>query len=372
MKMRLPWPGPHSLRIAIVCAVGWLAPVFKLWAADGFATQLAQVHPGDVITVSGSHRGEFVTSVDGTANAPITIMGDGSALLLGASRDDPVLTIKHAYYRVRNIAVRGGQKGIYVTGAHGVLDGLQVSDTQEEGFTFKRAGARYWLVRNCSVQRTGLAGKYGEGFYVGDATSNWLSDRPDTPGYITFYNCYAADTVNDAWDFKEGAHHLKIINCTADMRTLQPLPVSSLPYDHTGLYCRADGVQCINFKVENLSEGHDLHGIGLHRGRGRDGIIYGHDIELKRVDAENIPRGALIYVEDSSMRARVYDDCTVRDVGNFFAARSAQVASASAETFVEMTWNGEGGEVWGGTGGPAGAFGYSIRLTPASGVDAKR
>jgi hypothetical protein len=318
--------------------------------ADALQMELAHAHPGSVIRVNGAHTGKFVTRVSGTAEAPITIEGDDAAVLIGASADDPVLQIKHSYYRVKNIRVRGGQKGVVVAAAaHGILEGVQVSDTGEAGYEFRRTGTEYWLVRDCSARRTGLEGKYGEGFYVGDATGNWLTNTADTPGYITFDHCYASDTVNDGWDFKEGAHHIKVVNCVADMTNSAPLPAASLPYDHTGGYCRADYVQYINFRIANLSEGADLDALGLYQKKGRDGVTYGHHIELKNVRCENIPKGALVYIESQKMDVKIYDDCAGENVGSRFRRGSAKGMAMPAGKFVEMQWDGEGGGVYGGT-----------------------
>jgi hypothetical protein len=325
-------------------------------AADSFQAELERAQPGSVIHVSGSHMGKFVTQVKGTAEAPITIEGDGTAVLVGASPNDPVLNIRHSYYRVKNIDVRGGEVGIEVThAAHGELDDVRVSGTQEAGFEFRRTGTEFWLVKNCSAQHTGREGKYGEGYYVGDAKGNWLSDKPDTPNHITFLNCYTFDTVNDGWDFKEGSHHIKVVNCTADMKTSAPLPKSSLPYDHTGAYCRTEYVQYINFKVENLSEGADLDALGLYLEKGRDGVFYGHHIELKNVQAENIPKGDFVYIQEETMDVKVYDDCGWTNVWTRNRKGSSKGVTVPAAEFVEMQWDGEGGGEYGKLRSTAGA-----------------
>jgi hypothetical protein len=342
----------------------WSCAVSVGVAADSFQTQLDGAHPGTIIRLSGSHTGKFVTQVKGTAEAPIIIEGDGTAVLVGASPDDPVLNIRHSHYRVRNIEVRGGQVGVEAThAAHGELEGVRVSGTQEAGFEFRRTGTEYWLVKNCSAQHTGLEGRYGEGFYVGDAKGNWLSDKPDTPNHITFLNCYTFDTVNDGWDFKEGAHHIKVVNCTANMKTLAPLPKASLPYDHTGAYCRTEYVQFINFKVENLSEGADLDALGLYLEKGRDEVFYGHHIELKNVQCENIPKGDFVYIQEEDMDVKIYDDCGWKNVGARTRRGSAKGEAIPAAKFVEMQWHGEGGGVCGGLNPPAGAD------TGSSGLD---
>jgi len=222
---------------------------------------------------------------------------------------------------------------------------VHVSNTQEAGFEFRRTGTEYWLVTNCSVRHAGLEGKYGEGFYVGDATGNWLSNMPDTPGHITFINCYATDTVNDGWDFKEGTHDIKVINCTANMTNSTPLPAASLPFDHTGAYCRAEHVQYINFRVENLSAGADLDALGLYQEKGHDGVTYGNHIELKNVWCENIPKGDFVYIQSQKMDVKIYDDCHQHNVGSLRRSSSAKGVTVPAADFVEMQWEGEGGGV---------------------------
>jgi len=85
-----------------------ILPCLSVLAVDSFQADLSQAHPGSVIHLSGSHTGKFVTSVKGTADAPITIEGDGTAVLVGSDRGEPVLHIKHSYYRIRNISVQQG------------------------------------------------------------------------------------------------------------------------------------------------------------------------------------------------------------------------------------------------------------------------
>ncbi len=338
---------PRHYRILIALGIAFSCAARTL-TADSLQSELDAAHPGTVIHVSGTHTGNFVTRAKGTAGAPIIIAGDGTAVLVGASPDDPVLNIRHAYYRVKNVELRGGQVGVEVThAAHGELEDVRVSATREAGFEFRRTGTEYWLVKNCSAQHTGLEGKYGEGFYVGDAKGNWLSDKPDTPNHITFLNCYTFDTVNDGWDFKEGAHHIKVVNCTANMKTSAPLPKASLPYDHTGAYCRAEHVQYINFRVENLSEGADLDALGLYLEKGRDGVYYGHHIELKNVQCENIPNGDFVYIQEQEMDVKIYDDCGSENVGSRSRKGSAKGTTVPAANFQEMQWGGEGGGICG-------------------------
>ena len=132
------------------------------------------------------------------------------------------------------------------------------------------------------------------------------------------------------------------------MTNSAPLPkASSLPFDHTGAYCRADYIQYIKFKIENLSEGADLDALGLYQKKGRDGIIYGHHIELKNVECENIPKGSFVYIESQKMDVKIYDDCHHRNVGSLYRSRSAKGVALPAADFVEMQWNGEGGGVYG-------------------------
>src|ERR1700683_2987841 len=92
---------PFLLRTVLLAA--FVLPFPAISAPDSFQTDLSNARPGSVVRVSGSHTGEFVTKVNGTAEAPIMIEGDGTAVLIGASPTDPVLRIKHSWYRVKNI-----------------------------------------------------------------------------------------------------------------------------------------------------------------------------------------------------------------------------------------------------------------------------
>src|SRR6266540_1964186 len=168
--------------------------------ASQFTSALANVQPGDTILLSGTIvGGRFTTTRSGEPGNYITIRGDGTARLSGSPY---ALEILHDYYKLEN-----------------------------------------FILEN-----------FGEGFYVGQASSNWINNTPDQCAFVTFFNCYTLDTVNDGWDIKEGSHDVKVVNCTADFSGGVE-PASDAAHGSAGYYCRADNVQFIKSSVIGLNNG---------------------------------------------------------------------------------------------------------------------
>jgi len=182
--------------------------------ASQFTSALANAQPGDTILLSGTIvGGRFTTTRSGEPSNYITIRGDGTARVSGSPY---ALEILHDYYKLENFILENSGKGLVIDNAeHGVVDHVHAMDIQQEAFKL-RNHSRYWEFTFCSARRTGLSGDFGEGFYVGQASSNWINNTPDQCAFVTFFNCYTLDTVNDGWDIKEGSHDVKVVNCTAD------------------------------------------------------------------------------------------------------------------------------------------------------------
>lgn len=312
--------------------------------ADPLDVQLRAAKPGDVIVVSGLHRGPFQTYVAGTAEAPITIRGDGTAVLQGDNTGFG-LRINHDHYRVENLVIKNYHKALYLFNAkHGIAKNIHAMDIQQEAFKVKRYSQR-WLFLDCSARRTGKSGDFGEGFYVGDADNNWETALlPDTSGWVTFFNCYATDGVNDGYDAKEGSHDIKYINCTADYSgTTEPKKGAS--HGDSGFFGRADRVQYINCKVNDLNNTTAAF-TTIRMSAASDGNRYGGDYELKRVRVENTT--SLIYITSSTIPVKLYDDYSTGNVTNVYdpGGSTANIV-VPASTFNELTWDGPGGQVLG-------------------------
>ncbi|MFE5320311.1 DNRLRE domain-containing protein [Paenibacillus sp. NPDC056579] len=309
---------------------------------------LANAQPGDIIQVSGTYNvtdGTIATSRSGTAGNYITIRGTGSGAIFNytASAGNASFHIKHGYYKLENITINSNSqsnKGLLIEASHGYVTNVTVKNTLSEAFKIRK-NSQYWLFENCVAQEAGKSGKFGEGFYVGDADQNWTTaPNPDQSGYITFLNCSAIKTKNDGFDFKEGTHHIKVIGSTVDFQNT--VPESTV--GNNGLFMRANNVQVINTTVKNNAG--TGQGFRTSKLTASDGVSYGSNLELKKVTATNLA-GAMIYTNYSSNK--LYTDYTMTSVaGGLHASGSNTATSTSPSSFNEMTWSGEGGAVYGG------------------------
>lgn len=305
---------------------------------------LSSASPGDVIEVSGTYSvsdGTIATSMNGSAGNYITIRGAGSGAIFNftSSAGNAAFHIKNNYYKLENVTINSNSqsnKGLLIEASHGYVTNVTVKNTKAEGFKIRK-NSQYWLISDSTAQSTGTGGKFGEGFYVGDADQNWTtSPNADKSGYITFLNCKAIKTVNDGFDFKEGTHHIKVVGSTVDFQNT--VPESSV--GNNGFYLRANNVQIINTTVKNnASTGQAFK---ANKMTASDGISYGSNLELKGVTVSNIS-GAMIHTSYASNK--LYTDYTMTGVsGGLYASGSNTATSSSPSSFTEMTWSGEGGD----------------------------
>ncbi len=343
-----------------------LGATFPVATSTQFTSALAAVQPGDEIVVSGTIAGgKFVTSRAGTASAPITIRGDGTARI---SASPYALEILHDYYRLDNLILQNSSKGLVITGAsHGAVNNVHVMDIKQEGIKL-RDSSQFWVFTYCSVRRAGTSGDFGEGFYVGQAASNWSGSTPDECAFVTFFNCYATDTVNDGWDIKEGSHHIKVVNCTADYSgAVEPRAGSS--HGNAGFYNRADNVQYIKCRVNALDNG--TWGFRYSNDT-VDGVDYGST--GNQIKQSAVTGGSVGFVfAEAGTNGIVYSDYTEASSGDFYATNngtvSAPVTIASPSSFAERTWSGEGGGLYGGLDPSIGAAGDPLNSGPAAVAD---
>jgi len=172
---------------------------------------LDAARPGDVIALTAvTYVGNFVMTVSGTADAPITLCGTAESILDGDSTDEGyVVHLDGAsYWHLVGFTVTNGQKGVMADGTVGsVIERLTVHTIGDEGIHLRRMSTDN-LVTGNSVSNTGLRrDKFGEGIYIGSAESNWgdiTGGAPDTSDRNIVEDNTIWATTAEAIDIKEG------------------------------------------------------------------------------------------------------------------------------------------------------------------------
>ncbi|MFH9398212.1 right-handed parallel beta-helix repeat-containing protein [Streptomyces sp. NPDC017638] len=176
-------------------------------------TALAAARPGDTIHLAdGTYTGNFKATVPATAAARITLTGSRSAVLTAGGGYGLHLN-GASYWTVGGLTVTGGQKGIVIDAAEGVVvDGVTVHGLDMEGVHFRNSSTD-GVIENSRIYDTGNDGRgMGEGVYVG--TANTLSDRSDRVRVLN--NTIGPDVGGENVDIKEGTTGARIIGNTFD------------------------------------------------------------------------------------------------------------------------------------------------------------
>lgn len=180
-------------------------------SASDLQEALDGAQPSAVIRLADTtYAGRFTITVAGTDDRPIVLCGPGSARIDGGDTGSGYALHLDgaAHWELRGFAVSGGAKGIVLDGAsHNELQGLTVSNTGQEGVHL-RAGSSDNLVQGLVVSDTGkTTPEYGEGIYVGTATSNWCdisACEPDRSDRNRVLDNKVFAVTAEAVDVKEG------------------------------------------------------------------------------------------------------------------------------------------------------------------------
>ncbi|MFI7317321.1 right-handed parallel beta-helix repeat-containing protein [Streptomyces venezuelae] len=178
---------------------------------------LSDASPGDTIHLAdGTYSGNFKTSVAASANSRITLTGSSKAVLKAGGGYGLHLN-GAAYWTVKGITVTGGQKGIMIDSARGVVvDTVTVHNLDMEGVHFRKSSSD-GVIKNSRIHDTGNDDRgMGEGVYVG--TANTLSDKSDRVQILG--NTIGPDVGGEAVDLKEGTTGGKVSGNTFDGRGL--------------------------------------------------------------------------------------------------------------------------------------------------------
>ncbi|MEU7408125.1 right-handed parallel beta-helix repeat-containing protein [Streptomyces sp. NPDC042638] len=189
------------------------ATTIEVTTAAQLKTALGAAEPGDTIHLAdGTYTGNFKAATPATASARITLTGSPGAVLTAGGGYGLHLN-GASYWTVSGLTVTGGQKGIMIDAAKGVVvDGVTVHGLDMEGVHFRNSSTD-GVIRNSRVYDTGNDGRgMGEGVYVG--TANTLSDRSDRVQILN--NTIGPDVGGENVDVKEGTTGARIIGNTFD------------------------------------------------------------------------------------------------------------------------------------------------------------
>ncbi|MFJ5970994.1 right-handed parallel beta-helix repeat-containing protein [Streptomyces sp. NPDC093060] len=228
------------------------ASTVEVGTAAQLKTALGSAKPGDTIHLAdGTYAGNFKATTPAGATARITLTGSPKAVLT-ASGGYGLHLNGASYWTVSGLTVTGGQKGIMIDSAKGVVvDGVTVHGLDMEGVHFRNSSTD-GVLRNSRIYDTGNDGRgMGEGVYVG--TANTLSDKSDRVQILN--NTIGPDVGGENVDIKEGTTGAQIVGNTFDGNGL-----TGANYDDSWVDVKGDSVLVQDNTGRNTSnDGYQTH-----------------------------------------------------------------------------------------------------------------
>ncbi|ORT54447.1 right-handed parallel beta-helix repeat-containing protein [Streptomyces sp. CB03238] len=228
------------------------AAVIDVTTAAQLKSALTAARPGDTIRLAdGTYTGNFTATTPATASARITLTGSSKAVLTAGGGYGLHLN-GASHWTVQGITVTGGQKGIMIDTANGVVvDSVTVHGLDMEGVHFRMSSSN-GVIRNSRIHDTGNDGRgMGEGVYVG--TANTLSDRSDNVQILN--NVIGPDVGGESIDIKEGTTGAKIVGNTFDGRGM-----TGVHYDDSWVDVKGNNVLVENNTGRStLNNGFEVH-----------------------------------------------------------------------------------------------------------------
>ncbi|MFD9562743.1 right-handed parallel beta-helix repeat-containing protein [Streptomyces sp. NPDC059994] len=228
------------------------AAVIDVSTAAQLKSALTAAEPGDTIRLAdGTYAGNFKTSAAGTPSARITLTGSSKAVLK-ASGGYGLYLNGASYWTVQGVSVTGGQKGIMMDAASGVvIDSVTVHGLAMEGVHFRKS-SKNGVIKNSRVYDTGRDGSgMGEGVYVG--TAGDLSDRSDQVQILG--NTIGPGVGGENVDVKEGTTGTRITGNHFDGSGLTNANYDDSWVDVKGNKVVVEG----NTGVHTLNSGYETH-----------------------------------------------------------------------------------------------------------------
>lgn len=158
----------------------------RVATATALKAALLDARAGDAILLAdGTYSGRFVigAGVNGTAAAPIQLLGSRAAVLDGGSlQTGYVLHLQGSHWQLKGFSITNGLKGIMADGAsQNVFDSLSIYQIGEEAIHLRKFSSHN-RIQSVSIRETGLkTPDYGEGIYIGSAKNHWATQSGGSP-----------------------------------------------------------------------------------------------------------------------------------------------------------------------------------------------
>ncbi|MGW0734655.1 right-handed parallel beta-helix repeat-containing protein [Streptomyces sp. NPDC002851] len=248
----LATPAPDQAGASGPGGIKDVTDVIDVSTAEELKSALSAARAGDTIRLAdGTYEGNFKTSTAATADAPITLTGSEKAVLTAGGGYGLHLN-GASYWTVHGLTVTGGQKGIMIDSARGVVvDSVTVHGLDMEGVHFRKSSTD-GVIKNSRIYDTGNDGRgMGEGVYVGSA--NTLSDKSDRIEITG--NTIGPDVGGENIDIKEGTTGAKITGNTFDGSGL-----TGANYDDSWVDVKGNDVLVADNKGRNTTNnGYETH-----------------------------------------------------------------------------------------------------------------
>ncbi|ONH26822.1 hypothetical protein [Pseudofrankia asymbiotica] len=178
--------------------------------ADELTAALKAARPGTIVRMAaGRYVGDLGITVSGTEASPIWLCGSPDAVIDGEDDAKYLLYLnKVSWVRVVGFSLRGGRKGLVADSVHNsIIASLHVSQIGDEAIHLRTASTDNTVIGNVIRDTGNRSEKFGEGIYVGSATSNWCTYtdcQPDRSNRNSVIGNDIADTTSENIDIKEG------------------------------------------------------------------------------------------------------------------------------------------------------------------------
>jgi len=264
-------------------------PTRRVAGAGELTAALNAAKPGDVIGLAaGKYEGTFSLAATGTEQHPVVVTGPKEAVLDagGITAGYGFHLVDSEYVVLQGFTVTNAQKGVVadrVTAS--VIDGLTVHGIGDEAIHL-RAFSSDNVVQNCVITNTGLRRpEFGEGVYLGTATSNWKNitgGRPDASDRNrVLSNTIGPDVRSEHIDIKEGTTGGEVRGNRFDGHGMNVEKFADSWVDVKGNgYRIVDNVGSFVPKSKDGGDGFQTHVIDKEQKYGRDNVFARNAIEL--------------------------------------------------------------------------------------------